>query len=897
MLAALASTWLLACAAVAGAAPPTIEVGSDRDVRPGQTLRIAVGAVGADVQLRVDLELATGDSAPAWLPQTSWTVVATDNPRLEIALSPPGGTVPGRHRFSVGATSQAGETALTTFVVRVLAPLCSGALQYEKDGACDTCPPHRVPNSAKTLCEPCPKDQQRAGAATACTACPAGLTSRPGEACGCGPARRVADGACVDCPPHQDSRSNPASCAACPANQHRPAASDACAACPSGQSSDGGAACATSLTLSAVPTELMGERGMGNNVTVTATLPSARTSALTVPLTFGGTAVSGTDYDVTGTRSIVIPNGQRRASTRLTLLMRRDFDAERSILISSSVAGHHVVAAHLTVKPRRPTVTLMASPATVREGAGPTPVTVTATLERAPAAALDFSLFFAGTAKRGAAADYTLTGTERIAIAANALTGSTTLTVTARSDGTIDDGEGMVIGANLQGYDPTTATVRITEPRTLLLTLSSTHLRPGRCASTAHPCLLENAGDATVTISLAHPPSIGAYRRCRPELAANAVHTASEGADFRLPTRQQGKRLSAAGFWEAALTLEVLPDTLAEGTETFTLIGRCGGSTLQADPHHTELATIPLTVQIVDAGRGTLTVSAPTGGHVTATGISCGSGGRTDCRESYEEGETVTVRATADTGHRFVAFRGACVGETPSCDIAIGNGPLTLWVDFALEKRTLTVTRPASGYISGDGIDCGAGTRADCSETHDHGKRVTLTATADTGHEIAAWSGACAGTGRTCQVTMDADKTVGATFRLKRYQLLVTPPQNGRIAGGGVDCGSGCTATHDHGDEVELVATPATGHELQGWSGACTGNSPRCKIVMDGTKTVGATFAKVGRALTVTLPANGAVTGPGIDCGGSGTDCDETKPHNSGLILRAAPAANHEFER
>ena len=782
-LAALASTWLLACAGVAGAAPPTIEVGSDRDVRPGQTLRIAVGAVGADVQLRVDLELAAGDSAPTWLPQTSWTVVATDNPRLEIALSPPGGTVPGRHRFSVGATSQAGETALTTFVVRVLAPLCSGTLQYEKDGACDTCPPHRVPNSAKTLCEPCPKDQQRTGAATACTACPSGLTSRPGDACGCGPARRVADGACVDCPPHQDSRSNPASCAACPANQHRPAASDACVACPSGQSSDGGAACAASLTLSAVPTELMGERGMGNNVTVTATLPSARTSALTVPLTFGGTAVSGTDYDVTGTRSIVIPNGQRRASTRLTLLMRRDFDAERSILISSSVAGHHVVAAHLTVKPRRPTVTLTASPATVREGAGPTPVTVTATLERAPAAALDFSLFFAGTAKRGAAADYTLTGTERIAIAANALTGSTTLTVTARSDGTIDDGEGMVIGANLQGYDPTTATVRITEPRTLLLTLSSTHLRPGRCASTAHPCLLENAGDATVTISLAHPPSIGAYRRCRPELAANAVHTASEGADFRLPTRQQGKRLHAAGFWEAALTLEVLPDTLVEGTETFTLIGRCGGSTLQADPHHTELATIPLTVQIVDAGRGTLTVSAPTGGHVTATGISCGSGGRTDCRESYEEGETVTVRATADAGHRFVAFRGACVGQTPSCDIAIGNGPLTLWADFALEKRTLTVTRPANGHLSGDGIDCGSGARADCSETHNYGRRVTLTATADTGHEIAAWSGACAGTGRTCQVTMDADKTAGATFRLKRYQLLVTPPQNGRIAG------------------------------------------------------------------------------------------------------------------
>ena len=895
-VAALASTWLLACAAVVGAAPPTIEIGSDRDVRPGQTLRIAVGAVGTGVQLRVDLELPAGASAPAWLPQTSWTVAATDNPRLAIALSPPGGTTPGSHRFSVGATNRAGETALATFVVGVLAPLCSGALQYEKDGACETCPPHRVPNLAKTLCEPCPKDEQRVGTATACTACPTGLTSQPGEACGCGPARRVADGACVNCPPHQDSRSDPANCAACPANQHRPTAGDACAACPPGQSSAGGSACATSLTLSTLPSELMGERGMGNNVTVTATLPSAATAALTVPLTFGGTALAGTDYDVTGTRNIVIPNGQRRASTRLTLLMRRDFNAERSILISSSVAGHHVSAVRLTVKPRRPTVTLTASLATVREGAGARLVKVTATLERASAKALDFSLFFAGTATRGAGADYTLTGTERIAIAANALTGSTTLTVTAHFDA-LDDGETIVIGANLQSHDPTPATVRVTEPRTLLLALSSTHLRPGRCASAAHPCLLENAGDVTVTVSLTHPPPAGSYRRCRPELAANFVHTATEGADFRLPARQGGKRLNAGGFWEAALTLEVLRDSLAEGTETLTLIGRCGGSTQQADPHHTELGAIPLTVQIVDAGRGTLTVSAPTGGHVTATGINCGSGGRTDCRESYEEGEKVTVEATADTGHRFVAFRGACTGETPRCEIAIGNGPLTLWVDFALERRELTVTRPANGHVSSDGIDCGSGTRVDCSETHNHGKRVTLTATGDAGHELAAWSGACTGTRQTCQVTMDADKTVGATFRLKRHQLLVTPPENGRIAGGDVDCGSRCAATHDHGDEVELVATPATGHELQGWSGACDGDSPRCEIVMDGPKTVGATFAKLGRTLTVTPPTSGAVTGPGIDCGGSGTDCDETKPHGAGFIVRAAPAAGQEFEQ
>ena len=58
------------------------------------------------------------------------------------------------------------------------------------------------------------------------------------------------------------------------------------------------------------------------------------------------------------------------------------------------------------------------------------------------------------------------------------------------------------------------------------------------------------------------------------------------------------------------------------------------------------------------------------------------------------------------------------------------------------------------------GIDCGT----DCSESYDYGTEVTLSAVAATGSTFAGWSGAnCSGTG-SCVVTMDAAKSVTATF-------------------------------------------------------------------------------------------------------------------------------------
>lgn len=75
-------------------------------------------------------------------------------------------------------------------------------------------------------------------------------------------------------------------------------------------------------------------------------------------------------------------------------------------------------------------------------------------------------------------------------------------------------------------------------------------------------------------------------------------------------------------------------------------------------------------------------------------------------------------------------------------------------------QRTLTVTVSGTGTVSGPGISC----PGDCVEDYTSGTAVTLTATPDPGWQFKSWSGACAGQGNPCRVTMNADLSATAAF-------------------------------------------------------------------------------------------------------------------------------------
>ena len=242
-----------------------------------------------------------------------------------------------------------------------------------------------------------------------------------------------------------------------------------------------------------------------------------------------------------------------------------------------------------------------------------------------------------------------------------------------------------------------------------------------------------------------------------------------------------------------------------------------------------------------------LSVTVQGAGDVTSTpaGISCGS----DCSETYDVVTGVTLTATPSGSAVFAGWSGACTGTSTTCTLTM-NGPKLVTASFS-NKPMLTVTKAGSGggtvTSSPAGIDCGS----DCSEPYNQGTTVTLTASPNPSSSFAGWSGGgCTGTG-SCVVTMDASKSVTATFDAKPV-LSVSRTGDGAGAGtvtsspgdSGIDCGSDCEETYDAGTEVTLTAFADPPTAFVQWGGeACVGSVlPTCTFVMDASKTVTAEF-------------------------------------------------------
>lgn len=202
-----------------------------------------------------------------------------------------------------------------------------------------------------------------------------------------------------------------------------------------------------------------------------------------------------------------------------------------------------------------------------------------------------------------------------------------------------------------------------------------------------------------------------------------------------------------------------------------------------------------------------------------------------------------------------------------------GNGDGAATCDIgAVEASvvTLTVSRSGTGdgTITGSGVTCGPV----CQRAYALGRTVTLVAEAAAQSSFTGWSGACTGTG-TCQVTMDAAKSITATFTSvvpSTFRLAVTKAGagSGTVASNpaGIDCGADCVESYASGTSLTLTATPSAGSVFAGWNGDCTGTGA-CQVTMNAAKSVMATFQRenvgigIGRSpdsgsgLTATLTA------------------------------------------
>ncbi len=183
---------------------------------------------------------------------------------------------------------------------------------------------------------------------------------------------------------------------------------------------------------------------------------------------------------------------------------------------------------------------------------------------------------------------------------------------------------------------------------------------------------------------------------------------------------------------------------------------------------------------------------------------------------------------------------------------------------------------------------------------------VTLTATPDANSDFDSFSANCTpvpGTPEECTVTMDAAKTVTATFISKERQLDVTKsgPGTGSVSStpGAINCGSNCSDDYPHNTVVTLNANAAANSDFDGWSANCApspGEPEECTVAMDSTKTVTASFRLKQRRLDVIAfgSGSGSVSSSpgGIDCG---TDCAQDYADGTAVTLTATPAAGSEL--
>lgn len=349
--------------------------------------------------------------------------------------------------------------------------------------------------------------------------------------------------------------------------------------------------------------------------------------------------------------------------------------------------------------------------------------------------------------------------------------------------------------------------------------------------------------------------------------------------------------------YEEDITVILTADPYS-GSDFTSWSGACSGATptcsvkmneAQKVTANFELQTRKLTITKNGSGSGSFALHSSSG-YLGCNGSSCTA--------DINYGEYVTLDAVPTTGSYFDGWTELCSGIKTSCSFSMYDEK-NIAATFGLQSYVLSIVKTGngSGVISSDlpGINCGT----DCSEGYLFNTSVTLTAAPNAFSVLTGWSGACAGSGLTCTVSVNAIKNVTATFALEKLKLTVSKSGTGVGAiisvPGGINCGATCSADFDYNSKITLTATASTGSSFTGWSGPCTGTG-QCAVTMIEVLSINATFTLNKYALTVVKAGNGSglvsSLPTGIDCG---SDCTEEYDYNTAITLTATPATGSNF--
>lgn len=179
--------------------------------------------------------------------------------------------------------------------------------------------------------------------------------------------------------------------------------------------------------------------------------------------------------------------------------------------------------------------------------------------------------------------------------------------------------------------------------------------------------------------------------------------------------------------------------------------------------------------------------------------------------------------------------------------------------------------------------DAAKGSVAPSSGNYISGETAKITASAALGYKFSNWSGDLTGTANPASVVMNSNKTITANFVQGTVFTLNTNGTNGNVF---LEPAPGPGGQYNEGTTVTVKAVPDNGYEFTGWGGDLSGSTNPTTIVMDGNKTITASFSE---ATTFSLTTNAE--------GGTVAADPEKTIYSKGdsVTLLAQPDEGYEF--
>jgi len=262
--------------------------------------------------------------------------------------------------------------------------------------------------------------------------------------------------------------------------------------------------------------------------------------------------------------------------------------------------------------------------------------------------------------------------------------------------------------------------------------------------------------------------------------------------------------------------------------------------------------SITATFSLIPADTFLLTVqsSNPASGISVAVSPDDNSGlgnGTTQFTRTYTDGSSVslTAPASAPNGNAFLRWE---VDGNP-----VAGNPIGVAMNQNRSVRAVYETR----YTLSTAVDGqGSVSRAPNRNLFAPDEQVELTASPSAGWRFGSWTGDATGSQNPLTVTMDADKSITATF-VERCSLTVTVVGPGSV--------NPSAATRDCGGQVQITATPEGDAIFNGWSGDATGSENPLTVVLDTNKEITASFSEPGGdTFTLTVDSRNPASGVAI---------------------------------